>query len=81
MPQVVQDLPLLNAGSDAPLSATATLTGKGFSGAREVSVQAKADGRWVLVACVCTALHTLASSQSCMLLCKCQAEVELAMQA
>jgi hypothetical protein len=47
--QVVQDLPLLNAGSDAPLSATATLTGKGFSGPMEVSVQAKADGRWALV--------------------------------
>lgn len=42
--QVLQELPLLNAGSDAPMTATATLTGKGFSGPREVSVQAKADG-------------------------------------
>jgi hypothetical protein len=42
--QVLQELPLLNAGSDAPLSAAATLSGKGFSGPREVTVAAKADG-------------------------------------
>jgi hypothetical protein len=42
--QVLQELPLLSAGSDVPMSATATLSGKGFYGPREVTVQAKTDG-------------------------------------
>lgn len=42
--QVLQELPLLNAGSDVPLNAAATLSGKGFSGPREVTVQATIDG-------------------------------------
>lgn len=42
--QVLQELPLLNAGSDVPLSAAATLSGKGFSGPRDVTVAAKSDG-------------------------------------
>jgi hypothetical protein len=51
--QVLQELPLLNAGSDVPLSAAATLSGKGFSGPREVTVAAKADGWYAtsLVSC------------------------------
>jgi hypothetical protein len=48
--QVLQDVPLVNS-SDSALTATATLTGKGYSGPRELTVPAKGTGAYQLSFC------------------------------
>jgi hypothetical protein len=48
--QVLQDVPLVNS-SDSALTATATLTGKGYSGPRELTVPAKGTGAYQLAFC------------------------------
>eukprot|EP00775_Hariotina_reticulata_P012144 gene12144-12282_t len=45
--QVVQELPLVNT-NDGPITAVATLSGKGYSGPRDVSVAAKGSGVYAL---------------------------------
>lgn len=48
--QVLQEIPLVNA-TDAAFSASATLTGKGFSGPRDLSVPPKGTGVYPLSFC------------------------------
>ena len=48
--QVLQDVPLVNS-SDAALTTTATLTGKGYSGPRELTIPAKGSGAYPLAFC------------------------------
>ncbi|KAF6261116.1 hypothetical protein COO60DRAFT_1637017 [Scenedesmus sp. NREL 46B-D3] len=48
--QVLQDVPLVNS-SDGALTATATLTGRGYLGARELTVPAKGTGAYQLCFC------------------------------
>jgi hypothetical protein len=45
--QVVQELPLVNV-TDSPITASATLSGKGYYGPRDVTVAAKGSGVYLL---------------------------------